>query len=138
MKGLCKCGHDDHFDHGHHACSNTSCMCHQFRAAPTPQEEEAIQAKAQADLKRYTTQYKSTKERIRYVLEHTTHLRDFSAQNFVNWYRNNVDPDAYFETIRRSKQKLVEENPKLYGPQEAETIRQQRIKAEATQQWSQQ
>ena len=138
MKALCKCGHDDHSDITPHVCWSTSCRCVEFVAAPTPSELKTAQDKAQADLKHYITQYKTVTERLRYVLAHNPELRNFSTQEFITWYHDNVDPDAYFETVRRSKQKLVQESPKQYGPTNTETIRQQHIKQQATKQWVQQ
>ena len=134
MKALCKCGHTDHFDHGQHACYYLSCSCVRFEAPP----QKTVQDKAQVDLKRYITQYKTVKERLAFVLGRQPELRNLSTQEFVDWYHNNIDPDAYFETIRRSKQKLVADAPKQYGPTNTDTIRQQYIKQQATQQWVQQ
>ena len=119
---VCKCGHQNH-DWETGVCMFKGFMCIKF--------DEAIgdDSVFHNHLK-YLDQMEKTEDKVRYLLTNIKFLRNFPNKDFVFAYwvfcdglkwnriitkeavRNLTDP----ESIRRVKQKLVEKNHDLYGP----------------------
>jgi len=120
---VCRCGHSDHAWDEPRVCKTPSCRCINY--------EEAIgDNSVMHNHLKYLDEMEKTEDKVRYLLTNIKFLRNFPNKEFVFAYwafcdgfkwnriltkegvRNLTDP----ESIRRSKQKLVEKNPDLYGP----------------------
>lgn len=138
MNRLCKCGHGPSDHNGTiGTCFEMVCLCTHFIDAPTQKETKIAETEAQAEMLRYVAQYKSTKEKMQHLLLREPPLREMTNAEFEDWYRQHIDPKTNPDTIRRTKQKLVAEDPALYGPSDIDKIRHKHIKAAATRQWLQ-
>ena len=117
----CRCGHSDHdFETG--VCVYPGCWCMKFEYANGDSSVFFNHTK-------YLNEMVKTEEKVRYLLTNIKFLRNYSNKNFVFAYwvfcdgliwnkpltqevsKNLTDP----ETIRRSKQNLVQKNPEAYG-----------------------
>ena len=125
---VCICGHFDHALTDPSVCKNLDCNCEKFIEA-TP--ENPVPAK----WKDYVDEFKSTTAKIQWLLENVKFLRNYPNKLFVDWFREkvyNADP----ETIRRTKQKLVEHHPEKYGPFDAPELEMQKqLKQVGIEEW---
>ena len=114
----CICGHDDHAFTDPTVCKNLSCNCEEFIEA-TP--DNPVPPKWQSTVEEFDT----TKAKLIWLLDNIKFLRNYPNKEFVDWYRQkvqNVDP----ETVRRTKQKLVQGNPGRFGIFEAPELEMQK------------
>jgi len=118
---VCNCGHDDH-DWETKVCMAKGCYCIEFIQATESNPVIFNHSK-------YITQMEKASDKVRYILTNIKYSRNFSNKQFVffYWQMANIliinkplthsmiqgleDP----EVIRRAKQKLVMNNPELYG-----------------------
>lgn len=93
-------------------CSNISCTCFNYENA-----DEYNPVIMEWD--KYVEEFDTAKEKIRWVLENLKYTRNLKNKKFVDFFRKRIT-DYDPETIRRTKQKLVETNYERYGPFNAE------------------
>lgn len=124
----CICGHDKHAFTEPQVCCDINCKCEKFIEA-TPQNP--VPAKWELTVK----QMKTTKHKIAWLLENIKFLRNYPNKLFVDWFRDKVyDGDP--ETIRRAKQKLVQDNYSKYGPIDAPLLEaQKQLKQIGIEEW---
>ena len=114
----CICGHDAHAWDEPTVCKTLSCKCEKFVQA-TP-ENVVIQ---EWDI--YVEQMKHVSDQVRWVLENLKYTRNLENKQFVDFFRSKIS-DADPETVRRTKQKLVETNKPVYGPFDAPELENQK------------
>lgn len=115
---VCICGHNDHAFTDPTVCLNLDCKCEEFIEA-TP--DNPVPPKWQDTL----TEFDTTKAKLIWILDNIKFLRNYPNKLFVDWYRlkvQDVDP----ETVRRTKQKLVQGNPGRFGIFEAPELEMQK------------
>ena len=130
---LCSCEHplSNHFGlHETKVCMNSSCNCSKFTEYIPVNAPDGITLKERD----YLTNLRYTTEKVRWLLEEKPFLRNYSTTKFVDWYRENVR-NTEIETIRRTKQKLVEKHPERYGPTDSKLIKEKTIKQRAVEEW---
>ncbi|MGI9229922.1 MAG: hypothetical protein ACR2P9_08700 [Gammaproteobacteria bacterium] len=124
----CICGHEDHAFTEPTVCKDLSCNCEKFIEA-TP--DNPVPPKWQSILEEYDT----TKGKLIWLLDNIKFLRNYPNKQFVDWYRQkvqNVDP----ETVRRTKQKLVQNDSNRYGPFDAPELEMQKqLKQVGIEEW---
>lgn len=124
----CTCGHNDHAYTEPTVCKDLDCNCEQYIEA-TPDNPVDPQWKI------YVDEMNTTVSKVKWLLQNIKFLRNYPNKLFVDWFRTkvyNADP----ETVRRSKQKLVEEFPEKYGPFDAPELEMQKqLKQLGIQEW---
>lgn len=125
---VCICGHDDHAFTEPTVCKTLSCKCEHYVEA-TP--ENPVDPK----WKDYVLEMDTVKGKVAWLLENVKFLRNYPNKLFVDWFRTKVY-DADPETVRRTKQKLVETNHEKYGPFEADELEMQKqLKQVGIEEW---
>ena len=114
----CICGHDSHAWDDPTVCQDLDCKCEKFIEA-TP--NNPVPAKWQS----IVDEFDSTKLKLIWLLDNVKFLRNYPNKSFVDWYRKKIK-DVDPETIRRTKQKLVQENQARFGPFEAPQLEMQK------------
>ena len=135
MNDLCKCGHVHHSDYGGHVCFTPSCLCTKFIEATTEDIQRDSEKLLHAAILKHVIEYRTTTDRIKYLLAHEESLRNMRNAEFEDWFRANIDPKTNPDTIRRCKQKLVAADRDRYGPTDPNLVRHKYIREEATKQW---
>ncbi len=105
----CVCGHEKHAFSEPTVCTVISCYCEKYREA-TP-ENPVIHKWT-----KYVEDFNTVKEKVSWLLENIKFLRNYPNKKFVDWFYSKVDNSKDPETIRRTKQKLVQTDPEAYGP----------------------
>ncbi len=125
---VCICGHDDHAWSEPTVCTDLFCKCEKYvEATPENPVDPAWQ--------NYVNEMNTVKGKIVWLLQNVKFLRNYPNKLFVDWFRTKVY-DADPETIRRTKQKLVEDLPGLYAPFEApELDMQKQLKQVGIEEW---
>ena len=134
----CKCGHQKH-DWETQVCIFPGCWCMQY--------EEAIGNNSVIPMHRkYLEQLEKVEDKVKYILEKIPETRNLKNKDFVFLYWHFVfklnivsnetikqldDP----ESIRRSRQLLVQHNFEKYGPTSAEYMTEKNLKENATYQY---
>jgi hypothetical protein len=143
---VCRCGHEDEF----HAfdeptvCKDVNCKCVKYISA-------TVEMPVISEIDKYMDQFQTMHDKMKWVLENWKWFRNYTNKDLIfAWYRfiNNWNPkksiltDEIFkrlddpETIRRSKQKVVESDYNKYGPYLPSTIQEHKIlKQYAIEQW---
>lgn len=125
---VCICGHDDHAWSEPTVCSDLYCKCEKYVEA-TP--ENPVDPKWE----QYVLEMNSVKGKVQWLLDNIKFLRNYPNKLFVDWFRTKVY-DADPETVRRTKQKLVEDAPGRYGPFEASELEMQKqLKQVGIEEW---
>ena len=138
----CNCGHDDH-DWETKVCLVKGCYCIEFI--------QAIESNPVIhDHSKYISQMETVSDKIRYILTNIKYSRNFPNKQFVFFYwqicntmiinkpithgiiYSLEDP----EVIRRSKQKLVNNNKELYGKFELTAIEEAEAKQTGIMMWA--
>ncbi len=111
------CGHYHKSDNDTKVCTLLSCMCDITKFQPI------IETKSLDYYQQVISQMETNQEKIEYLLKEIPEFRNYTNKEFVFafWHYNfgYVPPlDVYIkltdpETIRRCKQKVVEQNPTL-------------------------
>ncbi len=126
--GVCICGHQAHAWDEPTVCCDPYCKCEKFIEA-TPENP------VPANWIDYVNEFNYIKEKLVWLLENVKFLRNYPNKLFVDWFRAKVQ-DADPETIRRTKQKLVQENYAKYGPFEAPELEMQKqLKQVGIEEW---
>jgi len=107
---------------------------------------DAMTPKIIREIEQYVTKYIDTEERVKAVLEKIPNARNIPNKGFVFLYwqifSNYVVPPKIRkeltdpETIRRCKQKVVEDAPEKFGPYDADMVDAKGIKELATAEWA--
>ena len=125
---VCTCGHEVHAYTVPTVCKDLDCNCENYLEA-TP--DNPVDPK----WKCYVDEFTTTTAKIQWLLQNVKFLRNYPNKLFVDWFRvkvYNSDP----ETIRRTKQKLVENFPGKYGPFEAPELEMQKqLKQVGIEEW---
>lgn len=125
---VCTCGHQDHAYTVPTVCKNLFCDCENYLEA-TP--KNPVDPKWQNII----DEFNSTKTKLVWLLDNIKFLRNYPNKSFVDWYRNKVQ-DVDPETIRRTKQKLVQDNAGRFGPFEAPELEMQKqLKQVGIEEW---
>lgn len=114
----CVCGHVDHAWTEPTVCKNLNCKCEKFVQA-TPDNVIVH------EWDKYVLEMKHVTDQVRWVLTNLRYTRNLENKQFVDFFRSKVN-DADPETVRRTKQKLVETSPDLYGPFDATELENQK------------
>ena len=104
----CICGHEEHACDLPTVCKTISCNCEKF-VESTP-ENIVIQ-----NWDSYVNQMKHTTDQVKWVLENLKYTRNIKNKKFVDFFRAKIE-DADPETVRRTKQYLVQHDYANYGP----------------------
>ena len=105
---VCVCGHDKHAFDEPTVCCDLSCTCeHYLEATPANPVDPKWET--------YVKEMNTIKGKVSWILDNVKFLRNYPNKLFVDWFRSKVY-DADPETVRRTKQKLVETWPDAYGP----------------------
>ena len=114
------CGHENHAYTDPTVCSNMYCKCEKYVEAT---EENQVRH----DWDKYAQSFNAVKEQTIWLLDNLKFLRNMNNKTLQKFYRTKIkfvtkkdkrfEPDS--ETIRRVKQKLVEDNYERFGPFEA-------------------
>ena len=129
----CICNHDKHAYTDPTVCSNLYCNCTKFVEAT---EENQVRH----DWDKYAQSFNAVKEQMIWLLDNLKFLRNMNNKTLQKFYRTKIkfvtkkdkrfEPDS--ETIRRVKQKLVEDNYERFGPFEAKVQIEKNLKQFAT------
>jgi len=136
----CKHAHYLHDNDQTEVCKVSGCMCMGFVYKINNPKIDTF-----GSYMEYLQKYDEVKERVKTILEDVPDARNLENKEFVYLYlhyvfglvisprlRRELDD---FETIRRTHQKLVEEDSEKYGPTDPEFIKQKGIKEVATQEF---
>lgn len=114
----CVCGHDKHAFDEPTVCSTLSCNCEKYIEAseynPVVQQWDT-----------YVSEMRSVTDKVKWVLTNLKYTRNLNNKQFVDFFRSKVS-NSEPETVRRTKQKLVETNYAKYGPFDAIELEQQK------------
>jgi len=133
---VCTCGHDKHAFDEPTVCSDLYCNCVQYVEAT---EENQVRH----DWDKYAQSFNAVKEQLIWLLDNLKFLRNMKNKDLQNFYRKKItfvtkqgkrfEPDS--ETIRRVKQKLVENDYERFGPFDAEFQNEKNLKQFAIEEW---
>lgn len=124
----CICGHEKHAFTEPTVCTDLNCNCENFIEA-TP--ENPVPPRWQSTLEEFDT----TKAKLIWLLDNIKFLRNYPNKSFVDWYREKIQ-DVDPETVRRTKQKLVQGNPDRFGLFEAPELEMQKqLKQVGIEEW---
>lgn len=109
-------------------CTDTACTCFNYENAteynPVVQEWD-----------KYTKEFETCKEQLIWIMDNLKYTRNLKNKTFVDFVRSKVK-DYDPETIRRTKQKLVELYPERFGPFNADQFEQEKqFKQLAIEEW---
>lgn len=133
---VCICGHENHADTEPTVCSDIFCKCEKYVEAT---EENQVRH----DWDKYVQSFNAVKEQMIWLLDNLKFLRNMKNKDLQKFYREKIkyvtkkgkrfEPDS--ETIRRVKQKLVEDYPERFGPFEAKFQIEKNLKQIAIEEW---
>ena len=134
---VCVCGHEKHAFDDPTVCSDLYCNCIKFIEA-TPDNQ------VRQDWDKYVQSFNAVKKQMIWVLDNFKFLRNMENKKLQKFYREKItfvtkkngkrfEPDS--ETIRRVKQKLVEDNYERFGPFEAKFQNEKSLKQVAIEEW---
>lgn len=135
---VCSCGHANH-DWETQVCNFPGCWCMQYEEL---KDNQTVIPRHQ----KYLEQYEKTEEKVKYILENIPETKELKNKDFVFFYWHMVhklniinnqvikeltDP----ESIRRSRQLLVQHNRDKYGPTNQDFIDEKYDKESGTYQY---
>lgn len=132
---VCECGHLNH-DWETQVCTFPGCWCMEYEEL---KDNQTVIPRHQ----KYLEQLEKVEDRVKYILENIPETRNMKNKDFVFLYwhlvskLNIISNEIIFglddpESIRRSRQALVQHNPEKYGPTDQEHIDEKNLKESAT------